>query len=45
MKTNGAVESRYPGHTPNVTEQEVRETLQLATAVFEAVETELAERM
>jgi hypothetical protein len=40
-----AVESRYPGHTPDVTEQEARETLQLARAVFQAVETDLTERM
>jgi HEPN domain-containing protein len=32
-----AVESRYPGHTPAVTEIEARETLRLAEAVFEAV--------
>ena len=40
-----AVESRYPGHTPDVTEGEARETLQLAKAVFEAVSTELEERI
>jgi HEPN domain-containing protein len=40
-----AVESRYPGHTPDVTEQEARETLQLAEAVFDAADTELKEHM
>jgi HEPN domain-containing protein len=40
-----AVESRYPGHTPDVTEHEARETLQLAEAVFDAVDTELREHM
>jgi HEPN domain-containing protein len=40
-----AVESRYPGHTPDVTEHEVRETLRLAEAVFNAVSAELKERM
>lgn len=40
-----AVESRYPGHTPDVTEGEARETLQLAKTVFEAVAAELEERI
>jgi len=40
-----AVESRYPGLTPNVTEKEAADALQLAEAVFEAVATELRERM
>jgi HEPN domain-containing protein len=40
-----SVEARYPGHTPDVTEQEARESLQLAEAVFEAVATELKERI
>ncbi len=40
-----AVESRYPGHTPDVTEGEARETLQLAKSVFDSVSTELQERM
>jgi HEPN domain-containing protein len=40
-----AVESRYPGHTPDVTEGEAREALQLAKAVYEAVSTELEERI
>ena len=36
-----AVEARYPGHTPDVTEYEARETLQLAQSVFDTVSTEL----
>ena len=36
-----AVESRYPGHTPDVTEGEAQETLRLAEAVFDAVSAEL----
>jgi HEPN domain-containing protein len=40
-----AVESRYPGHTPDVTEGEARETLHLAEAVFDAVSAELEERI
>jgi HEPN domain-containing protein len=40
-----SVEARYPGHTPDVTEEEARETLQLAEAVFEAVATEFKQRM
>ncbi|MDO8752520.1 MAG: HEPN domain-containing protein [Anaerolineales bacterium] len=40
-----AVESRYPGHTPDVVEYEARETLLLAEAVFDTVSTELEERI
>ena len=40
-----SVESRYPGHTPHVTEFEARETLRLAEAVVEAVSTELDKRI
>jgi HEPN domain-containing protein len=40
-----SVESRYPGHTPDVTEQEARETLELAKSLFETVSTELQERI
>src|ERR1051325_11372942 len=40
-----AIESRYPGDTPDVTEGEARETLQLAKRVFEAVATELKDRI
>lgn len=40
-----AVESRYPGDMPDVTEQEARETLRLAGAVFDTVSTELQERI
>jgi len=40
-----AVESRYPGDTPNVVEQEARETLYLAEAVLNAVSAELGERI
>jgi HEPN domain-containing protein len=36
-----AIESRYPGNTPDVVESEARETLQLAEAVFDAVKEEL----
>jgi HEPN domain-containing protein len=36
-----SVESRYPGHTPDVTEFEARKTLRLAEAVVKAVSTEL----
>ena len=39
-----AVESRYPGHTPDVVEYEARETLHLAEAVFDAVKEELEKR-
>jgi HEPN domain-containing protein len=40
-----AVESRYPGDTPDVVEHEARETLRLAEAVFKAVSSELEERI
>ena len=40
-----AVESRYPGHTPDVTEGEARNTLHLAEAVLDAVSAELEERI
>ena len=40
-----AVESRYPGDMPEISEKEARETLQLAEAVFDAVTAELKERM
>jgi HEPN domain-containing protein len=40
-----SVESRYPGHTPDVTENEARETLRLAEAVVEVVSTELDKRI
>ena len=40
-----SVESRYPGHTPDVTEYEARETLRLAEALVEAVSTELDKRI
>jgi len=40
-----AVESRYPGDTPDVTEYEAHETLELAKAVFASVSTELEERI
>jgi HEPN domain-containing protein len=40
-----AVESRYPGHTPDVTEGEAQETLRLAEAVFDAVSSELKKRI
>jgi HEPN domain-containing protein len=39
-----AVDSRYPGNTPDVVESEARETLQLAEAVFDAVNEELEKR-
>jgi HEPN domain-containing protein len=39
-----AIESRYPGNTPDVVESEARETLQLAEAVFDAVKEELERR-
>jgi len=40
-----AVESRYPGDMPDVTEQEARETFRLAGAVFDMVSAELQDRM
>ncbi|MBM3178718.1 MAG: HEPN domain-containing protein [Chloroflexi bacterium] len=40
-----AVESRYPGHMPDVVEYEARETLLLAQAVFDTVSAELEERI
>jgi HEPN domain-containing protein len=40
-----AVESRYPGNTPDVLEYEARETLLLAEAVFDTVSAELEERI
>jgi HEPN domain-containing protein len=40
-----AVDSRYPGHTPDVVEYEARETLLLAEAIYDAVKEELEERM
>ncbi len=40
-----AVESRYPGLTPDVLESEARETLHLAEAVFNAARTELEKRV
>jgi HEPN domain-containing protein len=40
-----AVESRYPGHTPEVVEHEARETLLLAEMVFDAVKAELEEKI
>ncbi len=40
-----AVESRYPGHTPDVVEHEARETLLLAEMVFDAVKAELEEKI
>jgi len=40
-----AVESRYPGHAPDVTEGEAQETLRLAQSVFDAVSSELEERI
>jgi len=39
-----AIESRYPGNTPDVVESEAKETLQLAEAVFDAVKEELERR-
>lgn len=40
-----AVESRYPGDTPDITEGEAQETLHLSEAVFDAVSAELEERI
>ena len=40
-----SVESRYPGNTPDITENEARGTLKLAESVFDAVSTELQERI
>lgn len=40
-----SVESRYPGNTPDITENEARETLKLAKSVFDVVSTELQERI
>jgi HEPN domain-containing protein len=40
-----SVESRYPGNTPDVTENEARETLKLAESVFKAIAAELQTRM
>ena len=40
-----AIESRYPGHTPDVVEGEARETLLLAESVFETASEELEERI
>ena len=40
-----SVESRYPGHSPDVTEYEARVTLQLAEALFEGVSNELNKRI
>ena len=40
-----AVESRYPGDTPDVVENEARETLQLAEAVYLSISNELQERL
>lgn len=40
-----AVESRYPGHTPDVVEREARETLLLSEMVFDAVKVELEEKI
>lgn len=40
-----SVESRYPGNTPDVTENEARETLKLAEFVFDAVPAELQARI
>lgn len=39
------VESRYPGHTPEVTKYEARETLRLAEAVFDTISAELKAQM
>jgi HEPN domain-containing protein len=39
-----AVESRYPGNAPDVTEGEARQILQLAKAIFDAVQAEIAEK-
>lgn len=40
-----SVESRYPSNTPDVTENEAQGTLKLAESVFDAVSTELQERI
>ncbi|MBI5294445.1 MAG: HEPN domain-containing protein [Chloroflexi bacterium] len=40
-----AVESRYPGDTPDVTENEAQETLALAESVFDTIRTELNRRI
>ena len=40
-----AVDSRYPGDMPNVTEGEAREALRLAHSVFDAISAELNKRM
>lgn len=40
-----AVESRYPAHAPDVVENEARETLLLAEAVYKSVESELEEKI
>lgn len=40
-----SVESRYPGNTPDVTEDEARETLGLGESVFNAVSVELQEHL
>jgi len=40
-----AVESRYPGDTPDVVEHEARETLHLAESVFDAIREEMENRM
>ncbi|MBL8098377.1 MAG: HEPN domain-containing protein [Anaerolineales bacterium] len=40
-----AVESRYPAHAPDVVENEAREALLLAEAVYKSVESELEEKI
>jgi HEPN domain-containing protein len=40
-----AVESRYPAHSPDVVENEARETLLLAESLFRAIEVELGEKI
>ena len=40
-----AVESRYPGDTPDVVEYEALQTLHLAESVFDAVKAELGTRI
>jgi len=40
-----AVESRYPGDSPDVVEHEARETLHLAESVFDAVKAELEAKL
>jgi len=40
-----AVESRYPGDTPDVLEHEARATLHLAESVFGAIKTEVGKRI